>query len=261
MNPGMPTPTSQRLPQPLSASTFMPESASSAAPYSRLGYSRRRRSRSRPSRLSTATSVLEPPMSTPSRTVRVAKRRRHNRCGRYSAPQRAATARCCKSPTCNPRLSRLEAATPGEVTPQQIELLEQTLSELRRQSVFAAQLFYCRLFSLRPRLRRLLSGRPDFHGTRLLSVMSAAVAGLSDPGHFAGLLSLAARPAVREALLQGDCVRVIGDAVHWMLERHFGGQITVEVREAWRAAHIRITQVIEDGLVGPEPAAAESGLP
>jgi hemoglobin-like flavoprotein len=119
------------------------------------------------------------------------------------------------------------------MTPRQIELLENTLSELRHRSVFAAQLFYCRLFARRPGLRRMFGGAPDFHGTRLFSVMRAAVAGLADRRDFRG---------------QGNHAEVIGDALHWMLERHFHGQLTAEVREAWRAAYPRIAQAVENEL-------------
>jgi hemoglobin-like flavoprotein len=119
------------------------------------------------------------------------------------------------------------------MTPRQIELIENTVSELRRRSVFAAQLFYCRLFAQRPGMRRLFGGSPDFHGTRLLTVMKTAVADLSYPGTMAG---------------HGDNTHVIGDALHWMLERHFDGQLSAEVREAWRAAYQRIALVLEREL-------------
>jgi hemoglobin-like flavoprotein len=129
------------------------------------------------------------------------------------------------------------------MTPRQIELLQNTLSELRRQSVFAAQLFYCRLFTRRPGLRRLFGGAPDFHGTRLLSVMSAAIAGLADPKLGAALRALVARPPIRDTLREADCLHAVGDALQWMLEEHFRGQLPVEVHEAWRTAYQRVAEL------------------
>src|SRR5574341_2441457 len=111
-----------------------------------------------------------------------------------------------------------------------LELLQETLSELRRNSKFAAQLFYCRLFTHRPRLRRLLGGAPDFDGTRLLSVMGTAVAALKNPERFVGLLTLFARPGVRESLRDVDCLSAVDDALQWMLKHHLNGQFTAEVR-------------------------------
>src|SRR5688572_26598724 len=62
----MPMPTLQP-PHAFSAAPISPASASSAAAYSRVGYSRRRRRCSLPSASSTTTAILVPPMSTPTR--------------------------------------------------------------------------------------------------------------------------------------------------------------------------------------------------
>lgn len=123
------------------------------------------------------------------------------------------------------------------MTPRQIDLLERTLFELRRQSIFASQLFYCRLFARRPGLRRLFAGRPDFHGTRLLGAMAGAVGGLSD------------RQPVREGAVQADRLDVIGEALQWMLERHFHGQLSAEVREAWSTAYPGLAHAVEHELL------------
>jgi hemoglobin-like flavoprotein len=134
------------------------------------------------------------------------------------------------------------------MTAREIELLEHTLAELRRRSMFASQLFYCRLFARRPALRRLFGGTPDFHGTRLLAVMASAVAGLSDQQLFCTLVRMVGRPPVRETLTQGNCVQEIGDALQWMLERHFHGQLSAEVRDAWRSAYRGLAQAVEHEL-------------
>lgn len=139
------------------------------------------------------------------------------------------------------------------MTQKQIELLEATLHELRRNPVLAAQLFYCRLFARRPALRRLLGGRPDFDGSRLFAVISTALAGLSHPPHFVGLLNLFARPAVRETLRAGDYASVIGEALRWMLEKHDHVHWTDEVRDVWRTAYERVLAIVGDRvMLAPE---------
>jgi hemoglobin-like flavoprotein len=135
------------------------------------------------------------------------------------------------------------------MTPKQIELLEATLHELRRNPVLAAQLFYCRLFARRPALRRLLGGRPDFDGSRLFAVISTALAGLSHPPHFVGLLNLFARPAVHQTLRASEYASVIGDALQWMLKKHLHVRCTDEVRDAWRAAYERVLAVVGNSVV------------
>lgn len=135
------------------------------------------------------------------------------------------------------------------MTPKQIELLEATLQELRRDPALAAQLFYCRLFARRPALRRLLGGRPDFDGSRLFAVISTALAGLSHPQHFLGLLNLFAHPAVHETLRASDYADVTGEALDWMLRKHLHVNFTAEVRDAWRAAYERVLAVVGNGAM------------
>ena len=139
------------------------------------------------------------------------------------------------------------------MTPRQIELLEATLQDLRRDPVYAAQLFYCRLFARRPALRRLLGGRPDSDGSRLFAVMSTALAGLSHPPHFVGLFKVLASAPVHETLRAGDYTGVIGEALHWMLKKHLEESCTDEVHEAWRAAYSRVLEIFTTSVM-VEPA-------
>lgn len=127
-------------------------------------------------------------------------------------------------------------------------MLKTSLHALKHDQAFAAQLFYCRLFSRRPGLRRVFGGRPDFDGARLHRAMSAAVDALSDPQQrMVGLLTFFARPSVREALSQGDCMGAIGDAVQWMLLKHGHGH-PQPVRDAWLAVHREISDVVANGV-------------
>jgi len=135
------------------------------------------------------------------------------------------------------------------MTPRQIEVLETSLGELRLNPAFAARLFYCRLFTRRPRLRRLFGGAPDADGARLLWVMNAAFVSLSDPQRLVGLLTLFARPNLREGLREAECLGAVGDALNWMLEHYLHAPLNAEVREAWRTAYAQFGSVVENGLV------------
>ena len=139
------------------------------------------------------------------------------------------------------------------MTPEQIELLEASLQHLKRDSVFAAQLFYCRLFSRCPRLRRVFGGTPDFDGRRLLWALNAVTAALAEPQRFVGLLTFFARPAVRDALQHGDCIDAVGDAIQWMLLKHGLGH-PQPVREAWQVAHRKLSDMVANGgMLEPTP--------
>ena len=135
------------------------------------------------------------------------------------------------------------------MTPRQIELLGASLEELRLNPAFAARLFYCRLFTRRPRLRRLFGGTPDMDGVRLLWVMNAAFASLTDSQRLVGLLTLFTRPSLREGLREAECLIAVGDALNWMLEHYLHAPLNVEVREAWRIAYAQFGNVVENGLI------------
>ena len=127
-------------------------------------------------------------------------------------------------------------------------MLKTSLHALKSDRAFAAQLFYCRLFSRCPRLRRVFGGKPDFDGARLLWALNAVIGALSEPQRFVGLLTLFTRPSVREAFQHGDCMGAIGDALQWMLLKHRPGH-PQHVRDAWHAAHRELSDVVASGGV------------
>src|SRR5262245_2335233 len=141
------------------------------------------------------------------------------------------------------------------MTPLQLDVLRVTLRELRRKPASAAQLFYGRLFSQCPALRPLLGARMDLDGNRLFWSLSAAVAGLSDPGRTVALLALLAQTEIGAPLREREHVAAIGDALQWMLERGLGEFYIPEVREAWQEAHERFASAVEGTLgAGLQPA-------
>lgn len=145
------------------------------------------------------------------------------------------------------------------MTPFQIDVLEVTMRELRREPAFAAGLFYGSLFTKRPGLKPMFGTAFDHDGRRLLWILNVGIAGLSDPQRFVGLLTLFARPAVREHLKDRGCVLAIGYALQRMLEHHLAEFYTVDVRQAWQAAFQQIWDVVENGFTAlAEPAPTPS---
>jgi hemoglobin-like flavoprotein len=132
------------------------------------------------------------------------------------------------------------------LTPLQADLLQVTLRELQRAPAFAAGLFYGSLFTRRPHLQAVLGTTFDHEGKRLLWILNAATAGLSEPQRFIGLLTLAGRRAVREGL-DRECVNAIGDSIQSMLSHYLGEFYTDDVQEAWQAAYRHVSDVMESG--------------
>jgi len=140
------------------------------------------------------------------------------------------------------------------MSPQQIELVQQSFALVKPIAAQAAELFYGRLFTLDPALRPLFKGDITRQGQMLMSMIGAAVAGLRD------LETLA--PVVRQlgARHVGYGVRTehyatVGEALIWTLDQGLGEKFTPEVREAWAATYALLSGVMQQGAMEESPAA------
>jgi hemoglobin-like flavoprotein len=123
-----------------------------------------------------------------------------------------------------------------DVTPREIALVQQTWLLLVPIQDQAAELFYDRLFELDPRLRGLFAHDLREQRRKLMTMLGAAVGGLSQPE-----LLL---PAVRELGVRhaGYGVKdadyqTVAMALLWTLEQGLGPTFTMETRAAWTAAY------------------------
>lgn len=134
------------------------------------------------------------------------------------------------------------------MTPRQIKLVQSSFGQVRPIAATAADLFYNRLFSLDPSLRAMFKGDMSRQGQMLMSMIGAAVLGLSN------LEKLA--PVVRDlgARHVGYGVRAehyvtVGEALIWTLEQGLGDAFTDEVREAWIATYSLLSDVMQLGAM------------
>jgi hemoglobin-like flavoprotein len=134
------------------------------------------------------------------------------------------------------------------MTPRQIKLVQDSFAQVRPIAATAAELFYNRLFSLDPSLRPMFKGDITRQGQMLMSMIGAAVGGLSN------LEKLA--PVVRElgARHVGYGVRTehyatVGAALIWTLEQGLGEKFNHEVREAWTATYGLLSDVMQLGAM------------
>jgi hemoglobin-like flavoprotein len=122
------------------------------------------------------------------------------------------------------------------MTPRQIALVQESWKLVQPIADKAAELFYNRLFSLEPSVRRLFTGDMTEQGRKLMSMISVAVNSL------ARLQSIA--PAV-QALgrrhagygVQKHHYAVVETALVWTLAVGLGEKFTRETEEAWRTAY------------------------
>ncbi|MBC7601802.1 MAG: hemin receptor [Ramlibacter sp.] len=134
------------------------------------------------------------------------------------------------------------------MTPKQISLVQKSFADVKPIAGPAATLFYNRLFSLDPSLRRMFKGDLTLQGQMLMSVIGTAVSGLSN------LETLA--PIVRKlgARHVGYGVRtehyaIVGSALLWTLEQGLGAKFTPDVRDAWVGAYDLLSEVMQLGAI------------
>ena len=122
------------------------------------------------------------------------------------------------------------------MTPRQVALVQESWKRVQPIADKAAELFYMRLFSLEPSVRRLFRGDMAEQGRKLMSMISVAVNSL------ARLETIV--PAVR-ALgrrhagygVQKHHYTVVEAALIWTLGQGLGEKFTGETEEAWRTAY------------------------
>ena len=141
------------------------------------------------------------------------------------------------------------------MTPQQINLVQETFADVKPIAATAAELFYNRLFTLDPALRPLFKGEMGQQGQMLMSMIGAAVSGLRNLEQLA--------PVVRQlgARHVGYGVRdehyaTVGSALLWTLEQGLGPKFTPDVRDAWTAAYTLLSDVMQLGALEEAVVAA-----
>ena len=118
----------------------------------------------------------------------------------------------------------------------QIQLVQNSFNQVRPIAVTAAELFYNRLFTLGPSLCPMFKGDMAHQGRMLMSMLSAAVNGLTN---LAALVPVVRQLGARHATygVRDEHYATVGSALVWTLEQGLGDAFTLDVRKAWTAAY------------------------
>lgn len=120
------------------------------------------------------------------------------------------------------------------MTPKQITLIQESLRKVPPEA--AAELFYDRLFTLDPDLKRLFVGDIKEQGSKLMSMITIVVNGLMD---LEPLLPTVRALGARHAGygVKPEHYDTVGDALLWTLAQGLGDDFTDDVRQAWADAY------------------------
>jgi hemoglobin-like flavoprotein len=132
------------------------------------------------------------------------------------------------------------------MTPRQKDLVQQTFAKVVPIAPMAATLFYDRLFTLDPSLRRLFKDDLEEQKQKLMQMLAVAVRGLDDPG----TLTPAVRALGARHLgygVEAGHYATVGEALLWTLGQGLGEAFTGEVREAWATVYGLLAGLMQQG--------------
>ena len=129
------------------------------------------------------------------------------------------------------------------MTPEQAEIVQATWRSVLPVGDTFAEIFYGRLFSLDPELKKLFRDDPVEQGRNLTAMLSVAAANLAKPEK----IMLALRQLGQRHAAYGVRPRDFAtaeDALLFALEHALIDVFTPEVRAAWRAAYALLSSAM-----------------
>jgi len=136
------------------------------------------------------------------------------------------------------------------LTPKQVELVQGTWEQVVPISDQAAVLFYGRLFELDPDLKPLFSTDMKEQGRKLMTMITAAVRGLSDLGKLVPVVEDLGRRHVGYGVKDSH-YDTVGAALLWTLEKGLGAAFTAEVKEAWATVYTILATTMKKAAAQP----------
>ena len=132
------------------------------------------------------------------------------------------------------------------MTPQQIQLVQQSFQKVAPVAELAADMFYARLFDLDPKLRLLFKSDIKRQGMTLMTMVSSAVRALDDPDALVPVLKSLGRRHVVYGVTD-EHYGTVGEALLWTLESALGADFDDPTRDAWTAVYTLIASVMQMG--------------
>jgi nitric oxide dioxygenase len=123
-----------------------------------------------------------------------------------------------------------------KMTPEQVNLVQQSFAKVAPISEQAAVLFYDRLFEVAPSVKAMFPVDMTEQRKKLMATLAVVVNGLSN---LEAVLPAASALAKRHVSYgaKPEHYPVVGSALLWTLEKGLGANWTPDVAEAWTAAY------------------------
>jgi hemoglobin-like flavoprotein len=141
------------------------------------------------------------------------------------------------------------------MTPEQVNLVQQSFAKVAPISDQAAVLFYDRLFEMAPSVKSMFPSDLSEQRKKLMATLAVVVNGL---GRLESVLPAASALAKRHVSYgaKPEHYPVVGGALLWTLEKGLGDAWTPEVADAWKTAYGTLSGFMISEAYG-RPQAAE----
>ena len=122
------------------------------------------------------------------------------------------------------------------MTPDQVQLVQESFAKVAPISETAAVLFYDRLFEIAPQVKAMFPADMTEQRRKLMATLAAVVNGL---GNLTSILPAASALAKRHVSYgaKAEHYLVVGATLLWTLEKGLGDSWTPDVADAWTAAY------------------------
>ena len=131
------------------------------------------------------------------------------------------------------------------MTPKQIGLIGVTWDKVLPIAETAADLFYAKLFELNPELKPLFKGDLKEQGAKLMTMLDTVVKSLDN---LEAIISAAQKSGAGHVGygVKDEDYDTVAEALLWTLGQGLGDDFTDEVKEAWIAAYVILSNVMKD---------------
>ena len=140
------------------------------------------------------------------------------------------------------------------MTPDQVQLVQQSFTKVAPISETAAVLFYDRLFEIAPSVKAMFPADMTEQRKKLMMMLAAVVNGL---GNLESILPAASALATRHVSYgaKAEHYPVVGAALLWTLEKGLGEGWTPDVSDAWTTAYGTLSGFMISEAYGSSQAA------
>jgi hemoglobin-like flavoprotein len=137
------------------------------------------------------------------------------------------------------------------MTPRQILLVQRSFERLKPMAAEAGLLFYDRLFTVDPSLRRMFRGAVDEQARKLMQVLGVAVGALE---RIEQLVPVLEQMGGKHAAygVRDEHYETVAACLLWTLATGLGDDFDDEMREAWAAAYDLLAGAMKRGAMACE---------